>query len=324
MIRRSLLRGAAGAAATPLLSPFARAQAFPSKPITIVAPVQPGGILDMSARMVSEPLGKLLNTSVIVDNRPGGNATVGYNAVLRAPADGHTLLCTSFWHVLNPSLIKNLTWSQKDFVPVANLTASTNVITVHPSVPANTLQELFAYAKANPGKLSYADNGGIGSPAHIGTEMLKDITGTNIVHIPFKGSGAAIANLLSGDVHMFMTSPPSVLQHVQAGKLRALAVTGKKRHPGLPNVPTTAEAGLKFELETWVALFASAGTPPAIVATLTSNIQKALETREVRQRAEAQGVDVSYLSPPDLDAVIKRETAEGAAIIRKLKISLDN
>jgi tripartite-type tricarboxylate transporter receptor subunit TctC len=183
--------------------------------------------------------------------------------VARAPADGHTLLTSySAYHVGNPSLTPKLPWAQKDFAPIALITVATNVIAAHPSVPASTLQEFIAYLKKNPGKLSYASQGN-GSVSHIGTEMFKGRTGTSMVHIPYRGSGAAIADVLSGQVQVFMTTPPSVMQHVQSGKLKAFAVTGKARHPGLPNVPTTAEAGLKgFELESWVAIFAPAGTPP--------------------------------------------------------------
>jgi tripartite-type tricarboxylate transporter receptor subunit TctC len=322
--RRPFLRHAAAAAAL-LSASLAFAQGgYPTKPITLIVPNPPGGLVDTSARIVSDSLAKVLNQTVIVDNRGGGSGNVAYGMVARAPADGYTLLTSySAYHVGNPSLTPKLPWAQKDFTPVALVTVATNVIAAHPSVPAKNLQEFIAYLKKNPGKVSYASQGN-GSVSHIGTEMFKAKTGTSMVHIPYRGSGPAIQDVLSGQVQVFMTTPPSVMQHVQSGKLKAFAVTGAKRHPGLPNVPTTAEAGLKgFELESWVAIFAPAGTPPDVVNKLTTSIRQALDTPESKSRADAAGIEIRYLPPQQLDAMVKAETEFWARTIKAQGITAD-
>jgi tripartite-type tricarboxylate transporter receptor subunit TctC len=311
-------------AALLLSSSLAIGQAYPAKPITLIVPNPPGGVVDTSARLLAEPLARLLNGTVVVDNKGGGSGNVAYGLVARAPADGYTLLTSySAYHVGNPSLMPKLPWAQKDLAPVALITAATNVITAHPSVPANNLKELLSYIQSNPGKLSYASQGN-GSLSHVGTEMLKSQTGTSMVHIPYRGSGPAIQDVLAGQVQVFMTTPPSVMQHVQAGKLKAYAVTGKTRHPGLPQVPTTAEAGLKgFELEAWVAIFAPAGTPADVIAKLTGAIRQALEQADVKTRAAAAGVELRYLPPDALDALVKRETEYWSKVIKTAGITAD-
>lgn len=311
-------------AALLLSSSLAIGQAYPAKPITLIVPNPPGGVVDTSARLLAEPLARLLNGTVVVDNKGGGSGNVAYGLVARAPADGYTLLTSySAYHVGNPSLMPKLPWAQKDLAPVALITAATNVITAHPSVPANNLKELLSYIQSNPGKLSYASQGN-GSLSHVGTEMLKSQTGTSMVHIPYRGSGPAIQDVLAGQVQVFMTTPPSVMQHVQAGKLKAYAVTGKSRHPGLPQVPTTAEAGLKgFELEAWVAIFAPAGTPADVIAKLTGAIRQALEQADVKARAAAAGVELRYLPPDALDALVKRETEYWSKVIKTAGITAD-
>ncbi len=300
------------------------AQDFPTKPITLIVPNPPGGVVDTSARLLNEPLGRLLGQSVVIDNRAGGSGNVAYGTVARAKPDGYTLLISySAYHVGNPSLTPNLPWDQKDLVPVALLTVATNLIAVHPSVPANNLKEFVSYLKANPGKLNYASQGN-GSLSHIGTEMFKQQTGTFITHIPYRGSGPAVQDVLSGQVQIFITTPPSVMGHVQAGKLKAFAVTGNTRHPQLPNLPTTAEAGLPdFKLEAWVGLFAPAGTPPAIINKLTADVKKAFEMPEVKARADAAGIELRYLNPEALGKLVASDTAYWAKIIKTVGIKLD-
>jgi tripartite-type tricarboxylate transporter receptor subunit TctC len=324
MQRRPFLARCAATAACAVLPLLAQAQGYPAKPVTLVVPNPPGGLVDTSARIVADTLAKTLNQTVLVDNRGGGSGNVAYGLVARAPADGYTLLTSySAYHVGNPSLTPKLPWAQKDFTPVALVTVATNVIAVHPSVPANTLAEFIAYVKKNPGRLSYASQGN-GSLSHIGTEMFKTQTGTSMVHIPYRGSGPAIADVLSGQVQVFMTTPPSVMQHVQAGKLKAFAVTGKTRHPGLPSVPTTTQAGLKgFELEAWVAIFAPAGTPPDVVNKLTTAIRQSLETQEAKTRADAAGIELRYQPPAALDAMVKQETEFWAKTIKAAGITAD-
>jgi tripartite-type tricarboxylate transporter receptor subunit TctC len=297
---------------------------FPSKPISLIVPNPPGGVVDTSARLVAEPLSKLLGQPLVVENKGGASGNIAYQQVAQAPKDGYTLLVSySAYHVGNPALFAKLAWAQKDFAPVALLTAATNVITAHPSVPANTLKEFIAYAKANPGKLNFASQGN-GSLSHVGTTLLEQTTGIDLVHVPYKGSGAAIQDVLGGQVQIFMTTPPSVMQHVQTGRLKAYAVTGKTRHPGLPNVPTTAEAGLPgFELEAWVALFAPTGTPPAVIQTLSEKVKQALSQPEVKATAEKAGVEVRYLGPAELAALVQRETDYWGQIIRSKNIRLD-
>jgi tripartite-type tricarboxylate transporter receptor subunit TctC len=324
MQRRPLITRCIAAAACALLAPLAHAQGYPTKPVTLVVPNPPGGLVDTSARIVADSLAKVLNQTIVVDNRGGGSGNVAYGFVARAPADGYTLLTSySAYHVGNPSLTPRLPWAQKDFAPVALVTVATNVIAAHPSVPANNLQEFIAYLKKNPGRLSYASQGN-GSVSHIGTEMFKTQTGTSMVHIPYKGSGDAIRDVLSGQVQVFMTTPPSVMGHVQQGKLKGFAVTGRTRHPGLPNVPTTAEAGLKgFELESWVAIFAPAGTPPDVVDKLTGGIRQALETPEAKTRAASAGIELRYMPPAALDAMVMQETAFWAKTIKASGITAD-
>jgi len=324
MKRRPFLRSTLVAAAATAFTALAMAQAYPAKPITVVVPNPPGGIVDSSARIVADALGKVLNQSIVVDNRGGGSGNVAYGHVARAPADGYTLLSSySAYHVGNPALSPKLPWAQKDFAPVALMTAGTNVIAVHPSVPVNTLAEFIDYLKKNPGKLSYASQGN-GSLSHIGTEMFKGQTGTSMVHIPYKGSGPAVQDVLSGQVQVFMTTPPSVMQHIQAGKLKGLAVTGKTRHPNLPNVPTTAEAGLRgFELEAWVAMFAPAATPPDVITKLSTSIRQAMDAPEAKTRAAGAGIELRYLPPDQLQAMVQRETEFWAKTIKAANITAD-
>lgn len=303
----------------------AGAQSFPDRPITLVVPNPPGGLVDTSARLLSEPLTRVIGQPVIVDNKPGASGNVAYQYVAKAKPDGYTLLISySGYHVGNPSLMDKLPWDPiKDFSPVALLTVSTNVIAVHPSVPVNNLKELIAYAKANPGKLNYASQGN-GSVSHIGTEIFKQTTSVDMVHVPYKGSGPAVQDVLAGQVQVFITTPPSVMQHVQSGKLKGLAVTGKNRHAGMPNVPTTAEAGLaSFQLESWVALYAPAGTPVPIITKLTDSVKKSLALPEIKERADAAGVELRYLNPTAVDALLKKELPYWNKAIKSANIKLD-
>jgi tripartite-type tricarboxylate transporter receptor subunit TctC len=300
------------------------AQTFPSRPISLVVPNPPGGLVDTSARLVGDSLAKVMGQSVVVENKPGASGNLAYQQVARGTKDGHTLLVSySGYHIANPILMDKLPWEPKELTPVGLVTVATNVVAVHPSVPANTLREFIAYAKANPDKLNYASQGN-GSVSHIGTEIFKMQTGAQMTHVPYKGSGQAIADVLAGQVQVFITTPPSVMQHVQAGKLKALAVTGKSRHPGMPQVPTVAEAGLSnFELESWVAIYAPAGTPAPALQKLSADLKRAMELPETRQRADAAGIEVRYLSPADTTRLLERETADWAKAIKAANIRMD-
>ena len=307
-----------------VLSGLASAQDYPSKPIVLVVPNPPGGFVDASARLLSDALAKVAGQSVVIDNRGGGSGNVAYQAVARANPDGYTLLNSySAYHVGNPHLTPKLPWAQKDFVPVAMITVATNVIAVHPSVPANDLSEFIKHTRSNPGKLSYASQGN-GSLSHIGTEMFKLQTKTSMVHIPYRGSGPAVLDVLSGQVQVFITTPPSVMGHIKAGKLKGLAVAGKTRHPGLPSVPTATEAGLKgFELEAWVGIFAPAGTPTDIVTKLSSQIKAALDMPETKARADSAGIELRYLAPAALEALVKSDTDFWGKTIQAAGIKAD-
>jgi tripartite-type tricarboxylate transporter receptor subunit TctC len=300
------------------------AQNYPNKSITLVVPNPPGGFVDGSARIVSDALAKITGQAVVVDNKGGGSGNIAYGQVAKAAPDGYTLLNSySAYHVGNPALFAKLPWAQKDLSPVALITVATNLIAVHPSVPANTLPEFIAYLKANPGKLSYASQGN-GSLSHVGTEIFKQQTKTSMVHIPYRGSGAAIADVLAGQVQVFITTPPSVMGHIQNGKLKGIAVAGKSRHPGVPKIPTTAEQGMKgFELEAWVGIFAPAGTPAEIVTKLSGQIKQAMELPETKARADAAGIEVRYQPPEALGALVKSETAFWAKTIAAGKITAD-
>jgi tripartite-type tricarboxylate transporter receptor subunit TctC len=307
-----------------ILSGLASAQDYPSKPIVLVVPNPPGGFVDASARLLSDALAKVAGQSVVIDNRGGGSGNVAYQAVARANPDGYTLLNSySAYHVGNPHLTPKLPWAQKDFVPVAMITVATNVIAVHPSVPANDLSEFIKHTRSNPGKLSYASQGN-GSLSHIGTEMFKLQTKTSMVHIPYRGSGPAVLDVLSGQVQVFITTPPSVMGHIKAGKLKGLAVAGKTRHPGLPSVPTATEAGLKgFELEAWVGIFAPAGTPADIVTKLSGQIKAALDMPETKARADTAGIELRYLAPAALEALVKSDTDFWGKTIQAAGIKAD-
>ena len=312
-------------AATLLAMPLALlAQAFPARPISLVVPNPPGGLVDTSARLVGDSLAKVIGQSIVIENKPGGSGNLAYQMVARGAKDGYSLLVSySGYHIANPILMDKLPWEPKDLTPVGLVTVATNVIAVHPSVPANNLREFIAYAKANPDKLNYASQGN-GSVSHIGTEIFKMQTGAQMTHVPYKGSGQAIADVLAGQVQVFITTPPSVMQHVQTGKLKALAVTGKTRHPGMPQVPTVAEAGLSnFELESWVAIYAPAGTPPAVLQKLSGDLKRAMELPETRQRADAAGIEVRYLSPADTTRLLERETADWTKAIKAANIRMD-
>lgn len=320
----SLASALALALAASLAAPAAWAQGFPTKSITVMVPNPPGGVVDAAARLAADSMSRLLGQTLVVDNRGGASGNIAYQAVARAPKDGYTLLASySAYHVGNPALFPKLPWAQKDLVPVGLIVAATNVIAVHPSVPADNLRDFIAYLRKNPGLVNYASQGN-GSLSHVGTAVFGQVTQSKITHVPYKGSGPAIQDVLGGQVQMFITTPPSVMGHVQSGKLRALAVTSKSRHPMLPDVPTTAEAGLPgFELEAWVGLFAPAGTPPDVIARLSASLKTALEAPETIKRAQAQGMETRYLGPDDLAALVQRETTHWGKVIKANHITTD-
>jgi tripartite-type tricarboxylate transporter receptor subunit TctC len=305
-------------------SMLASAQDFPSRPITIVVPVPPGGIVDLAARLAGEPLTRALGQPVVVENRAGASGNIAYGHVAGAKPDGYTLLASySMYHVGNPSMFSGLRWNAESFKPVGMVAVAPNVVVVHPSLPVSNLKELVDYAKKNPGKLNYASQGS-GSIPHVGTELFKQMNDVDMVHVPYKGSGPAIQDVLSGQVQLFVTTPPSVLGHVQQGKLRAIAIASDARHPQLPDVPTSVEQGMPdFKLDAWVALFAPAGTPDDVVAKLSDSLARSLDTPEVRGRAAQAGVSARPMPAAELGRTVAADTAYWSKVIKAANIRAD-
>ena len=325
MARIAHLFVAAWIAASLALPAHAQPATFPNRPITLVVPVAPGGILDTVARMLAADMGKHLGQTVVVDNKPGASGNIGAGYVAKSAPDGYTLLVGySMFHVGNPSMFRNLAWDPlRDFASVAMVAVSPHVIAVHPSVPAQTLKELVELARKSPGTLNYASPGS-GSVPHVGMELFKQQTGIQVVHVPYKGAGPMMQDVVAGTVQATIATPPSILGFVQSGRVRALAVAAKSRHPLLPSVPTTAEAGYpNFELEAWVALFAPAGTPPDVLAKLTAATQEALTSPAVIERARTTGMAIRFMPPRELDATVKADLQYWSKVIRDAGITAD-
>jgi tripartite-type tricarboxylate transporter receptor subunit TctC len=324
MKRRQLLAYGATALSGLGTSGFAQGK-YPQRTVTLVVPTPPGGSTDFTARLIVEPLTRALGQPVIVDNRPGASGNIGNQFVARAKPDGYTLLMAySGYQVGNPHLFKDAGWDPlKDFVPVAMVTRAPQVFAIPNALPVNSLQELIAYAKKNPGKLNYASSGN-GSIQHIAGELFKQLTGTFITHIPYRGSGPAVQDLLAGTVDLHITTPASVVSHIKSGRLRALAVTSAKRLPSLPDVPTATEAGLKgYDLDSWFALYAPAGTPAPIVQQLNGEVNKILQMPDVRKKAEDSGTSVEAFTPAQLGDFTRKELDYWGGVIKSAKITAD-
>ncbi|MCR5867914.1 tripartite tricarboxylate transporter substrate binding protein [Aquincola sp. J276] len=298
---------------------------YPSKPVTLIVPTAPGGTTDLAARMLADPLGKALGQTIVVDNRGGASGAIAAVAVKRAEADGHTLLMQySGYHVITPHVSKQAAqWEQKDLQPVANVLNAPQVIVVREGLPVRTMAELIAYAKKNPGKLTYASSGN-GSLQHVTGAMLEQQAGIQLTHVPYKGTGPALQDLLGAQVDMTFGTPPPYMQHIQSGKLVALAVTGKQRLGSLPNVPTAAEAGLpKLDATSWFAVFAPAATPKPVVDKLSAEIAKLMATPAFQQKAAEQGASADYLNPQQLGDYVKTEYTRWGAVVKTSKIEAD-
>ena len=298
--------------------------AYPTKTVTMVVPTAAGGTTDLSARMVAQALAPVLGQSVVVDNKGGGNGNIAASIVKRAEADGYTLLMQySGYHVISPHLTKVAQWAQSDFQPIANVISAPQIIVVRADLPVKTLPELIAYAKANPGKLNYASSGN-GSLQHVTGAMLEQQGGIKMVHVPYKGTGPALQDLLGGQVDLTFGTAPPYMPHIQSGKLRVLAVTGKERLPSLPEVPTTAEAGYpQLTPTSWFALFAPAAVPKDIVSKLAADVQKVMADPAFKQKALEQGATADYQSPAQLGDKVKADYAEWANVIKASKIEAD-
>jgi tripartite-type tricarboxylate transporter receptor subunit TctC len=325
-MKRRQWMGVVGAVLTVAIGHGAQAQGkFPERAITIVVPSAPGGTTDFTARLIAEPLSRAMGQPVVVDNRAGAAGNIGNQWVAKAKPDGYTLLLAySGYQVGNPHLFKKAGWDPiKDFTPVAMLTRAPQVVAARPTLPANNLRELVAYAKANPDKLNYASSGN-GSIQHIAGELFKQMTGAPITHVPYKGAGPAVQDLLGGQVDLFITTPASVVSHIKADKLKALAVTSNARLSSLPLVPTTRESDLKeFTLDSWFALYAPAGTPNEVVQQLNTEIAKILASSDVKKKAEDAGTLVDHMGPAQLGEYTRKELAYWGRVIQDAKITAD-
>jgi tripartite-type tricarboxylate transporter receptor subunit TctC len=322
--RPSWIALATAAALTASLSTAALAQDYPHKPITLVVPTATGGTTDLSARMLAQALSPVLGQSIVVDNKGGGNGAIAASIVKRAVPDGYTLLLQySGYHVISPHLTKVKAWEQGDFQPVANVISAPQIIVVRDGLPVKTLPELMAYAKANPGKLNYASSGN-GSLQHVTGAMLEQQGGIKMVHVPYKGTGPALQDLLGGQVDLTFGTAPPFMPHIQSGKLRVLAVTGKERLTSLPDVPTTAEAGYpKVDATSWFALFAPTGVPKAVVDKLATDARAVVESPAFRKKAEEQGATADYQGPAQLGERVKSDLDTWAVVVKSAKIEAE-
>jgi tripartite-type tricarboxylate transporter receptor subunit TctC len=300
----------------------ASAQVYPSRQIEIVVPFVAGGTTDNIARILAQRFSDAWQHTVIVSNRPGGGATIGTAAVAKAAPDGHTLLITTIALVTTPALQKLPYDAAKDFAPVAELASIPLVLVVHPSVPATTLGEFIALARAEPGRLDYI-SAGAGTSTHLAAEMFNAAAGVKLVHVPFKGNAEGMNALLGGHVKVYFAQAAAVLQHVRAGTLRAIAVTAESRIASLPEVPTIAELGFPgYEISTWQGMFAPAGTPKEVVAKINAETVAMLNTPEVRQRMAQEGADPVGSTPEQFAARVKTEIAKWGKVIRDAGIGM--
>ena len=300
------------------------AQSYPVKPIRIIVPYAPGGSTDVVFRILAPRLSELLGQTVIVENRPGGSSTIGLDATAKSAPDGYTLGTPNLTFGANPSLIKKMPFdTEKDLLPVSLVTIVTLVLTVHPSVPARTVKELIALARSKPGSLNYGSAGNA-SANHLATERFNFMTGTKMVHIPFKGGGPAVISIVSGETAILMATIPSSIQHFETGRLRPLGVTSLQRNAALSNIPTINEAGVPgYEAIEWNGVVVPAGTPPAIISRLHQAFAKALSIPDVKERIVGLGADPVGSSPEEFAAFIKKEIATWSKVIKEVGITVE-
>ena len=316
-------RFATGLASLVLLvgSAVALAQ-YPLKPIRLIVPFPPGGSNDIVARQIGHELTGRLGQQVIVDNRGGAGGMIGTEAAANSKPDGYTLLVISVAYAYNPAMYKSMLKydPEKSFVPVSILGRGPNAFTVHPQLPVKTVKELIALAKSKPGALNYA-SAGVGSFQHLSSEMFNVLAGVKIVHVPFKGGGPAMADVIAGNTQLCVGSAIQVIPHVRSGRLRALATGGAKRVPAMPDVPTVMESGLPgYEANNWWGILAPAGTPDDIVSKLHAEIAPVLKSEEVRKRFEAEGAETVIMSPGEFGKYIRTETARWSKVVREANI----
>jgi tripartite-type tricarboxylate transporter receptor subunit TctC len=295
----------------------AQAQDYPSKPVRIIVPFAAGGPADIYARQIGQHLSETLKQSFVIEDRPGGGSVIGTDAVAKSAPDGYTLLMMSNTHTTNESLIADKPFQlMRDFAPVAPVNYSDLVMVVHPSVPVNDLKGFIALAKAKPKGLDYASSGP-GTPYHMAGELFKAMSGTDIVHVPYKGSSGARNDILAGHVPMMFDAITVMAPNVQAGKLKALGTTGTKRSSVLPDVPTVAEAGVPgYEATIWLGLMAPAGTPKPIIDKLNAEVTRVVDRADIRQAWARQGAEPMIMNPAEFDAYLRRDIAKWAEVVR--------
>jgi tripartite-type tricarboxylate transporter receptor subunit TctC len=300
------------------------AQAWPSKPVTLIVPFAPGGTTDIVARPIAQALSQEFGQTFVVENRAGAGGTLAAGIAARAAPDGYTLFVATVAHTMATSLYRQLSYDfERDFVPITVLASVPNILVVNPSVPAKSVQELIEYAKANPGKLAYGSAGN-GSTEHLSAELFKSMTGVDMVHVPYKGGAPMMADLIGGQIQLAVETSGSAAPHIKAGKVRALAVTTATRSPAFPELPTFTEAGLKgYEVTTWYAILAPRGTPSEITTKLYVAIAKILKAADMKQRLEQFGAEPGGIAPEQFAAFIKSETAKWAKVVRESKATTD-
>jgi len=307
------------------LPPAVQAQAYPTKPIKLVLPFAAGGLSDIVGRITAQKMGEALGQAIVVENVAGAGGTLAGTQVARAAPDGYTILfANASTLTITPSLYRNLGYdAEKSFVPIGGVSQFSFVMGAANGVPANNLKELIAYARANPGKLNYASPG-FGTTPHLAAEMLKKAAGINLVHVPYKGASPAAQALMAGDVQIFFDAPTLLVPMVQAGKIKALAVTSPARLRELPQVPTAAESGVKeIEFSTWSAWVAPAGTPPEVVNLLRTQLAKLIATPEMREALTTRGFEPYQASPEQILQAVRSETPKWAEIIKGAGIKVE-
>ena len=306
-------------------APSSQAQPYPAqKPITLVVPFAPGGGNDILARAIGPRLAQILNQTVIIDNKPGAGGNIGSDAVARAPADGYTLLIASNQITMNPALgIKTPFKVEKDFAPVGMIASVPIVLVANSGEPYKTLPDFLQYAKAHPGKLTYSSPGN-GTPQHLAGEVLSHLLKTQLVHVPYRGTGPAIADLIGGQVQISFGTMASVLPYIQAGRLRPLGIAGQKRSTTLPQLPTFGEAGLKnYEAALWYSLLVPAQTPKPVIARLNAALVQVLKTPQTEEQLGKQGFETATSSPDELKALIEQDLARWARVISEHNIKIE-
>ena len=310
-------------AATPALS--IAQEPYPNKPVQLIVSFPPGGASDFFTRSMANELSKIWGQAVVVDNRPGAGGNIGAQAAARAKPDGYTIYMSSLnTHAINSTLYKNPGFDHiKDFAPISRVATVPNVLVVNPAVPAKSVSELIRYFKAEPSKAFYASSGS-GTGPHMSTELFKNMAGVQISHIPYKGSAAAMSDVMAGNVPMEMDNLPAVLSQIKAGKLRALAVSSKTRVEELPDVPTMIEAGVPgYEVTSWWAMFAPAGTPSTILAKLNADVVKVLSSAQIKEQFAKQGATPTPSTQTELASFVVSETARWGKVIRDAGIAAD-